>query len=158
MRLIHECLRYVLAGRVKFTMRMFQKNSPLFTMCCARTFLALDMTVVISGVRVPPPILGDSAYALRDWLMKPYTDRGNLTPEEANFNIKHSMSRVVVENAFGRLKGRFRSIGKRLDLNVENSCNVIAACCVLHCEYLHEFFDDLWSKADHQCHCNKRCN
>ena len=100
------------------------KNSPLFTMCRARTFLPLDMTVVISGVRVPPFILGDSAYALSDWLMKPYTDRGNLTPEEANVKVKHSTSRVVVENAFGRLKGRFRSIGKRVDLNVENSCNM----------------------------------
>ena len=78
--------------------------------------------------------------------MKPYTDRGNLTPDESTFNIKHSTTRVVVENAFGRLKGKFRSISKRLDLNVENSCNVIAACCVLHnyCENLHEFFDDQW--------------
>ena len=78
--------------------------------------------------------------------MKPYTDRGNLTPDKCSFNIKHSTTRVVVENAFGRLKGRFRSIHKRLDLNVENSCNVIAACCVLHnyCEYLHKFFDDQW--------------
>ena len=102
------------------------------------------MSVMISGVRVPPLILGDSAYALSEWLMKPYTDRGNLTPDECSFNIKHSTMRVVVENAFGRLKGRFRSISKRLDLNVENSCIVIAACCVLpnYCENLHELFDD----------------
>ena len=101
---------------------------------------------MISRVRVPPLILGDSAYALSKWLMKPYTDRGNLTPDKCSFNIKHSNTRVVVENAFGRLKGRFRSIHKRLDLNVENSCNVVAACCVLHnyCEYLHEFFNDQW--------------
>ena len=90
------------------------------------------MSVMISGVQVPPLILGDSAYALSNWLMKPYIDRGNLTPEERSFNIKHSTTRVVVENAFGRLKGRFRSIGKRLDLKVENACNVIAVCCVLH--------------------------
>lgn len=122
------------------------KNSPLFALCCARTFLPPDMSVMISGVRVPPLILGDSAYALSEWLMKPYTDRGNLTPDETSFNTKHSTTRVVVENAFGRLKGRFRSISKRLDLNVENSCNVIAACCVLHnyCENLHEFFNDQW--------------
>ncbi|XP_068723632.1 uncharacterized protein [Montipora capricornis] len=94
------------------------KNSPLFALCCARTFLPLDMSVMISGVRVPPLILGDSAYALSEWLMKPYTDRRNLTPDESSFNIKHSTIRVVVENAFGRLKGRFRSISKRLDLNV----------------------------------------
>lgn len=122
------------------------KNSPLFALCCARTFLPPDMSVMISGVRVPPLILGDSAYALSEWLMKPYTDRGNLTPDEGSFNIKHSTTRVVVENAFGRLKGRFSSTSKRLDLNVENSCNVGAACCVLHnyCEYPHEFFDDQW--------------
>ena len=117
------------------------KNSPLFALCCARTFLPPNLSVMISGVRVPPLILGDSAYALGEWLMTPYTDRRNLTPDESSFNIKHSMTRVVVENAFGRLKGRFRSISKRLDLNVENSCDVIAACCVLHnfCENLHEF-------------------
>ena len=105
-----------------------------------------DNIIIMSGVRAPPLILGDSAYALSEWLMKPYTDRGYLTPDECSFNIKHSTTRVLVENAFGRLKGRFRSISKRLDLNVENSCNVIAACRVLHnsCEYLHEFFDDQW--------------
>lgn len=120
------------------------KNSPLFSLCCARTFLPLDVSVMISGVRVPPIILGDSDYALTDWLIKPYTDRGNLTPEESIFNVKHSTTRVLVENAFGRLKGRFKSIGKRLDLSVENSRKEIAACCVLHsyCENLHEFFDD----------------
>ena len=122
------------------------KNSPLFALCCARTFLLPDMSVMISGVRVPPLILGDSAYALSEWLMKPYTDRGNLTRDETSFNIKYGTTRGVVENAFGRLKGRFRSISKRLDFNVENSCNVINACCVLHkyCENLHEFFNDQW--------------
>ena len=122
------------------------KNSTLFALCCAWTFLPPDMSVMISGVRVPPLILGDSAYALSEWLMKPYTDCGNLSPDESIFNIKHRTTRVVVENAFGWLKERFRSISKRLDLNVENSCNVITACCVLHnyCENLHEFFDDQW--------------
>ena len=49
------------------------KNSPLFALFCARTFLPLDMSVMIPGVRVPPVILGDSAYAVSDWLIKPYT-------------------------------------------------------------------------------------
>lgn len=42
------------------------KNSPLFALCCARTFLPPDMSVMISGVRVPPLILGNSAYALSE--------------------------------------------------------------------------------------------
>ncbi|CAH3147508.1 unnamed protein product, partial [Pocillopora meandrina] len=36
----------------------------------------------------------DSAYVLSNWLMKPYIDRGNLTPEECSFNIKHNTTRV----------------------------------------------------------------
>ena len=150
------------------------KNSPLFSLCCVRAFLPLDMSVMISGVQVLSLILGDSAYALSNWLMKPYIDRGNLTSEERSFNIKHSATRVVVENAFGRLKRRFRSLGKRLDLKVENACNVIAAWCVLHNWdakrvfwwpmaqwYLHSCWSlSRWSKpkAEHKCYCNKRNN
>ena len=131
-------------GRVHDS-RIF-KNSPLYEVCCGRTFLPLDASKLISGVAVPPLILGDSAYGLYDWLMKPFSDCGNLSQEQVKFNNVHSITRVVVENAFGRLKGRFRSIGKRLDLNVENSCVVISACCVLHnyCELRKEEFDDQW--------------
>ena len=126
-------------------MRVF-KNSQLFFHCCARTFLLLQLSRVISGVRVPPSIVGDSAYALSDWLMKPYTDNGNLTREQVNFNKILSVTRVVVENAYGRLNGRFRCIAKRLDLNVETVCLVIAACCVLHnfCEVMGEDFNEEW--------------
>ena len=122
------------------------KNSPLFSHCCARTFLPLQLSQIISGVRVPPLIVGDSVYALSDWLMKPFTDNGNLTLEQVNFNKILSMTRVVVENAYGRLKGRFRCIAKRLDLNVETVCLVIAACCVLHnfCEVMGEDFNEEW--------------
>ena len=107
------------------------KNSPLFSHCCARTFLPLQLSRVISGVRVPPLIVGDSAYALSGWLMKPYTDNGNLTREQVNFKKILSMIRVVVENAYGRLKGRFRSIAKRLGLHVETVCLslLLVVCC-----------------------------
>ena len=39
--------------------RLF-KNLPLFSHCCGRTFLPLQLSWVISGVRVPPLIVGDS--------------------------------------------------------------------------------------------------
>jgi len=73
--------------------------------------------------------MGDSADPLQDWLMKPYVDRGNLSREETHYNNLSSVTRVVVENAFGRLKGRFNSLGKRLDLNANNCATVAAACC-----------------------------
>ena len=63
-----------------------------------------------------------------------------------NFNKIPNMTRVVVENAYGRLKGRFRSIATRVDLNVETVCLVIAACCVLHnfCKVMGENLNEEW--------------
>ena len=79
-----------------------------------------------------PLILGDSAYSLENWLIKPYSDRGNLSPDEARFNLALSRSRVVVENAFGRLKGHFQCLAKRLDRILEHTVNIVTTCCILH--------------------------
>ena len=39
---------------------------------------------------------------------------------------------MVVENAFGRLKGRWQCLLKRIDLHVSNVPHVVAACVTLH--------------------------
>ena len=105
-----------------------------------------DLNKRVNGTLVPPLIIGDSAYGLKNWLMRSYCDRGNLTPSEVAFNNALSKTRVLVENAFGRLKGHFRCLGKRLDLTVTNSCITIGVCCVLHnfCETMKEEFHDDW--------------
>ena len=49
-----------------------------------------------------------------------------------------------MENAFGRLKGRWRCLLKRLDFHFENIVAVTATCVVLHnlCEKYGDHFDD----------------
>ena len=64
--------------------------------------------------------------------MKPYSDLGNLSPDEVRFNLALSRSRVAVENAFGRLKCRFQWITKRLDATLEHTVNIVKTCCILH--------------------------
>ena len=71
-----------------------------------KDLFSYKMLKQIGNVEISPLILGDSAYSLENWLMKPYSDRGNLSPDKARFNLARSRSRVVVENAFGRLKAR----------------------------------------------------
>lgn len=92
-----------------------------------------DWKRTIEGEEIPLMILGDSAYPLLSWLMKPYSDTGALTPQQRHFNYRQSRAHMVVENAFRRLKGRWRCLLKRMDYyKIENATNVIASCIVLH--------------------------
>ncbi|XP_062583873.1 putative nuclease HARBI1, partial [Saccostrea cucullata] len=43
--------------------------------------------------------LGDGAYPLRSWLLTPYRDTGHLTPQQRNYNYRHSGTRVTIERA-----------------------------------------------------------
>ncbi|XP_025162269.1 putative nuclease HARBI1 isoform X2 [Harpegnathos saltator] len=49
-------------------------------------------------------ILGDGAYPIREWLIIPFKDYGNLSAKDKQFNKMLSATRVLIENAFGLLK------------------------------------------------------
>ncbi|CAI5768516.1 zinc finger protein 263-like isoform X2 [Podarcis lilfordi] len=78
-------------------------------------------------------LLGDSGYPLRPFLMTPHPDDG---PEPvARYNATHETTRMVVEQAFGQLKMRFRclhSTGGRLMLRPEKVAKVFVVCAMLH--------------------------
>ena len=77
-------------------------------------------------------VLGDPAYPALPWLMKPYQETAHITAGQKAFNYRQSRARMVVENAFGRLKGRWRCLLKRQDFNLQNIPHVVLACIVLH--------------------------
>ena len=74
-------------------------------------------------------LLGDPAYPLTSWLMKPFPHTTHLSRQQRKFNQQLSRARVVVENAFGRLKGRWRCLLKKNKLNMPK---IVSCCIVLH--------------------------
>ena len=122
------------------------KNSQLYLRASQGTLIPANCYKVMNGVRVPLIILGDSAYPLSKWLMKPYSDNGHLSSSTKDFNYRLSRARIVIENAFGRLKGRWRCLLKQNDTDLYYLPNVIAACATLHnmCEIHKEHFNEEW--------------
>ena len=119
-------------------------NSTVFDRGQAGT-LVPNSVKVIGGVPVPVGILGDPAYPLLPWLVKTYPGIG-LSDKQKKFNQRHCRARVVVECAFGRLKGRWRSLLKRYDSKVEFLSTHVTACCILHnvCEVHKDTFNEHW--------------
>ncbi|CAM4660391.1 unnamed protein product [Lepidochelys olivacea] len=83
-------------GKVHDT-RIF-RNSGLFQKLQEGTLFP-DQKITVGDVEMPIVILGDPAYPLMPWLMKPYT--GSLDSSQELFNYRLSKCRLVVECAFG---------------------------------------------------------
>ena len=69
--------------------------------------LGLPDSEPLPGDDVPLPyfVIGDDAFALRHWMMKPFPDR-NMTRQQRIFNYRLSRARRVVENTFGIMTSR----------------------------------------------------
>lgn len=95
---------------------------------------------------MPYLIIGDAAYPLKPWLIKNFPFTSGITREQDSFNAYLNKGRVVVEMAFGRLKGRWRRLTKKIDVNVAYASQIIAAACTLHniVEFNKENFPEQW--------------
>ncbi|XP_068749195.1 uncharacterized protein [Montipora capricornis] len=82
----------------------------------------------VGDVNVPPLIIADSAFPLRTWLMKPYTN-AVLSPQQRHFNYRLSRGCMVTE-AGGR--GRWRVLSRKNESDKEHVRKATLACKVLH--------------------------
>ncbi|KAE8280179.1 hypothetical protein D5F01_LYC22321 [Larimichthys crocea] len=74
---------------------------------------------------VPHVMVGDAAFPLRPYLMRPYPGQ-NLNHQKRIFNYRLSRARMVVENAFGILSSRWRI------LHPQHVDTLVMATCILH--------------------------
>ncbi len=80
---------------------------------------------------MPYFIIGDDAFALKTWLMKPYSRRNLAFPKRV-FNYRLSRARRVVENAFGILANRWRCLLTTMGLRPQHVQHIVHACVCLH--------------------------
>ena len=104
----------------------------------------LPRAIVENWLDLPPPqplphgqepvpyfLIGDDAFGLQTWMMKPYS-RKHLAAEELIFNYRLSRARRVVENAFGILANRFRCLLGKLEQRPHVVVPMVRAMCCLH--------------------------
>lgn len=77
-----------------------------------------QITKKIGESEVPPLMVGDSAFPLSIFLMKPFTD-GEPNEMQKYFNYRLSRSRMVVESAFRQFKSRWRVLCKKWEISKE---------------------------------------
>ena len=95
-------------------------------------WLTIQDNFRIEGTYIRPYLVGDSAFPLCATLMKCFDDSAGLQPHERTFNYRLIRTRRVVEQAFGRLKGRFRVlVHNNLD-DPDFAADVAIVCCGLH--------------------------
>lgn len=80
---------------------------------------------------LPYFLVGDDAFPLREYMVKPFGHR-YLLHDERIFNYRCSRARRVVENAFGILANRFRCFLTTIHLPPVTVKKVAKACLCLH--------------------------
>jgi len=76
-------------------------------------------------------LVGDDAFVLKTWLIKPL-DLRNMTDSQRAFNYRISRARRVVENAFGITADRFRCFLTTMPHQPDRVTTIALSCCVLH--------------------------
>ena len=78
--------------------------------------------------------MGDSAYPFLRWLQKGFPRAASAdNPRQRKYNALFSGTRVVVECAYGKLKGQWRCLLQGLRQRTPDQWRtIVEACCILH--------------------------
>ena len=80
---------------------------------------------------VPYVFVGDDAFALKTFMMKPYAQR-HLNISRRVYNYRHSRARRISENLFGILSNRFRVFQTVINLDPNKAKFITMSAFVLH--------------------------
>ena len=99
---------------------------------------------------LPFKFIGDVAYPMRLWFYSPFKrEKDGLFKKKIFWNFIQSSTKMVVERAFGILKGRWYILLKRIDMPLQNMPDIIIASLCLHdlCILENDDFDMDWARS-----------
>lgn len=82
-------------------------------------------------ISMPYVFVGDEAYPLLTYLLKPYSRR-TLDADKEYFNMRLSRARRLVECAFGIITAKFRILWKPIETTPDLADKIIKCICILH--------------------------
>ncbi|CAN7945885.1 unnamed protein product, partial [Ixodes hexagonus] len=110
--------------------RIFSR-SPLLTVLAERQFGIPPPSNVGSAGPVPYLMVGDEAFPLKPFLMRPYPRRGK-SRHSSTFNYRLSRARRLIENSFGIMASRWRILRRSFKASEETTENIVKSCVALH--------------------------
>ena len=93
--------------------------------------LPKDDALPVNGVIAPYVFVGDDAFALKKFMMKPYPQQ-NLTADKRVDNYRHSRAKRISENLFGILASRWRIFFTTINLEPKHVENIVLSALALH--------------------------
>jgi len=105
--------------------------STLFQHLQSNTFVPPDKELPGITIKLPYVLIGDEAYPLKTFLMRPFPSR-NLNAIRENYNKRLSAARKCIECAFGILRAKWRILGKDIEVSSEKAVHIIKCACILH--------------------------
>jgi len=84
------------------------------------------------GQDLPFVLVGDEAFPLTQYMMRPFPRSGKLNRRKNVFNYRLSRARRIVENVFGILCARMRIFRKPIIASISTATRIIKATTCLH--------------------------
>ncbi|KAM7415197.1 hypothetical protein PAMA_019834 [Pampus argenteus] len=84
-----------------------------------------EKSIMADGVEIPVHLVSDSSFPLKPWLMKGYNQEHQLSLEQRRFTYTLASAQSVVDAAFAQLKGRWRCLLKKNDIDISMMPRVV---------------------------------